>query len=98
MLPHSEENFGKPKKLATAVSKVFGLDLDLVNLCKEVYEEDDWMLSMEFGTAEEDAFRRDATVNALLFYLDTLKVVDYYEEGSGRFGSGKYEEQTWIYY
>jgi tRNA nucleotidyltransferase (CCA-adding enzyme) len=55
---------------------VFGLGLDLFNLRREVYEHDSRTPEMEFGTAEEDVFRRDATVNALLYNLDTLQVVD----------------------
>ncbi|GAW13613.1 hypothetical protein ANO14919_030000 [Xylariales sp. No.14919] len=31
---------------------------------------------MEFGTPEEDAFRRDATVNAMFFHLGKQEVVD----------------------
>ena len=30
-----------------------------------------------FGTAEEDAFRRDFTINALFYDISTLKVIDY---------------------
>ena len=30
-----------------------------------------------FGTAEEDAFRRDFTINALFYDIATLKVIDY---------------------
>jgi tRNA nucleotidyltransferase/poly(A) polymerase len=32
---------------------------------------------MEFGTAEEDALRRDATVNALFYNLQTDQVEDF---------------------
>ncbi|KAI1308259.1 hypothetical protein F5Y03DRAFT_383436 [Xylaria venustula] len=57
----TKKNLGKSKKLETAVGTIFGLDLDLVNLRKGVYEEDSRTQKMEFGTTEEDAFRRDAT-------------------------------------
>lgn len=36
---------------------------------------------MEFGTPEEDAFRRDATVNALFFHLRSQQVVDLTRRG-----------------
>ncbi|KAI0199202.1 hypothetical protein F4808DRAFT_461980 [Astrocystis sublimbata] len=36
---------------------------------------------MEFGTAEEDAFRRDATVNAMFFHLEKQEVVDFTGRG-----------------
>lgn len=36
---------------------------------------------MEFGTPEEDALRRDATVNALFYNLSTSKVEDFTRRG-----------------
>ncbi|KAG5920348.1 hypothetical protein E4U42_006222 [Claviceps africana] len=71
-----ERNNEKSKKLETAGGKLFGLDIDLVNLRKEVYDGQSRTPRMEFGTPEEDTFRRDATVNALLFDLDAQEVVD----------------------
>ncbi|TQW01089.1 tRNA nucleotidyltransferase [Cordyceps javanica] len=64
------------KQLETAGGKLFGLDVDLVNLRKEVYDGQTRNPDMEFGTAEEDAHRRDATVNALFFHLQRQQVVD----------------------
>lgn len=70
------------KKLDTAVGKAFGLDIDLVNLRKESYDDEDSRKpSMTFGTAAEDAFRRDATVNALFVNLETLEVQDFTGQG-----------------
>lgn len=76
-----ERNVNKAKKLETAGGKLFGLDIDLVNLRKEVYDGHSRTPEMEFGTPEEDAFRRDATVNSLLFHLEKQEVVDL--TGSG---------------
>ncbi|KAB8364856.1 hypothetical protein FH972_024717 [Carpinus fangiana] len=67
----------KSKQLETATTKVFGLDLDLVNLRKETYSEDSRNPVMEFGTPEEDALRRDATINAMFYNLQTKKVEDW---------------------
>lgn len=67
----------KSKHLETAMVKMFGLDLDFVNLRKETYTEDSRNPQMEFGTAEEDALRRDATVNALFYNLHTDQVEDF---------------------
>ncbi|KAM0279812.1 hypothetical protein ACHAQH_004363 [Verticillium albo-atrum] len=67
----------KSKNLETTTVKVFGLDLDFVNLRTETYAEDSRNPVVEFGTAEEDALRRDATVNALFFNLHTQKVEDF---------------------
>ncbi|KAF4433083.1 Poly A polymerase head domain [Fusarium acutatum] len=77
----TKKNLDKSKKLETAVGRIFGLDLDLVNLRKEVYEDDCRTPEMEFGTAEEDAFRRDATANALFFDLQNQKVADFTRRG-----------------
>ncbi|KAK2608397.1 CCA tRNA nucleotidyltransferase, mitochondrial [Conoideocrella luteorostrata] len=71
-----ERNVNKAKKLETAGGKLFGLDIDLVNLRKEVYDGQSRTPEMEFGTPEEDDFRRDATVNSLLFHLKKHEIVD----------------------
>ncbi|KAI3578111.1 hypothetical protein IWW34DRAFT_806693 [Fusarium oxysporum f. sp. albedinis] len=67
----------KSKHLETAMVKMFGLDLDFVNLRKETYTEDSRNPQMEFGTAEEDARRRDATVNSLFYNLHDDRVEDF---------------------
>ncbi|KAI1383614.1 uncharacterized protein F4822DRAFT_82775 [Hypoxylon trugodes] len=67
----------KSKHLETTTIKLFGYDVDFVNLRKETYSEDSRNPQMEFGTAEEDALRRDATVNALFYNLNTGKVEDF---------------------
>ena len=72
----------KSKHLETITTRMFGIDIDFVNLRKEVYADDSRNPQMEFGTAEDDALRRDATVNALFYNLDTEKVEDL--TGKGR--------------
>ncbi|RDA84087.1 hypothetical protein CP532_0477 [Ophiocordyceps camponoti-leonardi (nom. inval.)] len=84
----TKQNLRKSKNLETTIGKVFGLDVDLVNLRKEVYDDDSRTPIMEFGTAEEDAFRRDATVNSLFFNLDTQKVVDLTARGLDDMAAG----------
>lgn len=71
------KNPEKSKHLETTSAKLFGLDVDFVNLRKETYAEDSRNPQMEFGTAEEDALRRDATVNALFYNLQTDQVEDF---------------------
>lgn len=66
----------KSKHLETATTRLFGLDIDLVNLRKETYTEHSRNPEVEFGTAEEDALRRDATVNALFYNLNTSELED----------------------
>jgi tRNA nucleotidyltransferase/poly(A) polymerase len=76
-LHHIASNPDKSKHLETAMVKLFGMDLDFVNLRKETYADDSRNPQMEFGTAEEDALRRDATINALFYNLHTEQIEDF---------------------
>lgn len=67
----------KSKHLETITTKILGYDVDFVNLRKETYSEDSRNPQMEFGTAKEDAVRRDATVNALFYNIHTDEVEDF---------------------
>ncbi|KLU85960.1 poly(A) polymerase, partial [Magnaporthiopsis poae ATCC 64411] len=67
----------KSKHLETVATRLFGIDVDFVNLRKETYAQDSRNPQMEFGTAEEDALRRDATVNALFYNINTDEVEDF---------------------
>ncbi|MCJ1394229.1 CCA tRNA nucleotidyltransferase, mitochondrial [Xylographa bjoerkii] len=80
-LAQIEANPEKSKHLETVTTKVLGLDIDLVNLRKETYDEDSRNPTMEFGTPEEDALRRDSTVNALFYNLETSEVEDLTMKG-----------------
>lgn len=71
----------KSKHLETTTIRVFGFDVDLVNLRKETYTDTSRNPQVEFGTAEEDALRRDATVNALFYNLHTGEVEDFTGRG-----------------
>ncbi|KAM7186884.1 mitochondrial CCA tRNA nucleotidyltransferase [Rhypophila sp. PSN 637] len=71
------KNPEKSKHLETTTVRLFGLDVDFVNLRKETYTQESRNPTMEFGTAEEDALRRDATVNALFYNLNTGEVEDF---------------------
>lgn len=76
-----EANPEKSKHLETVTTKIFGLDIDLVNLRKETYTDDSRNPQMEFGTAHEDALRRDATINALFYNLNKSLLEDFTERG-----------------
>ena len=67
----------KSKHLETATLKVFGLDVDLVNLRKEIYKENSRIPDTEFGSPKVDAQRRDATINALFYNLTTKTIEDF---------------------
>jgi tRNA nucleotidyltransferase/poly(A) polymerase len=76
-----EANPEKSKNLETATIKLMGIDLDLVNLRKETYNEVSRNPQIEFGTPEEDAMRRDATVNAMFYNLNTSEIEDFTGRG-----------------
>ncbi|KAL8765399.1 MAG: hypothetical protein Q9209_007505 [Squamulea sp. 1 TL-2023] len=76
-----EANPEKSKHLETITTKIMGLEIDLVNLRKETYTQDSRNPQMEFGTPEDDALRRDATVNAMFYNLDSAEVEDFTGRG-----------------
>lgn len=81
-------NPDKSKHLETVTTKILGLEIDLVNLRKETYLEDSRTPTMEFGTPQEDALRRDATVNALFYNLSSKEVEDFTGRGLEDMGLG----------
>lgn len=76
-----EKNPDKSKHLETATTKLYGLDVDFVNLRSEEYTDDSRIPKMKFGTPSQDAFRRDATLNALFYNLQDQKVEDFTSKG-----------------
>jgi tRNA nucleotidyltransferase (CCA-adding enzyme) len=76
-----EANPEKSKHLETVTTRILGLDIDLVNLRKETYSNESRNPQMEFGTPEEDAMRRDATVNALFYNINTEQIEDFTNQG-----------------
>ena len=71
----------KSKHLETVTTRMLGLDIDLVNLRKETYTDDSRNPQMKFGSPEEDALRRDATINALFYNLHTSSIEDFTARG-----------------
>ena len=76
----SKENPEKSKHLATAFVHIGEFEVDFVNLRTEDYT-DSRIPQMKFGTAREDAFRRDFTINALFYNILTNKVEDLTGKG-----------------
>lgn len=76
-----KKNPEKSKHLETCTTKLFGLDIDFVNLRSEQYSSDSRVPIIECGTAEEDALRRDATLNALFYNLNKDKIEDFTGRG-----------------
>ena len=72
-----KSNSDKSKHLETAVIRVHGMFIDLVNLRAEEYAEDSRVPTTVFGTPEQDAYRRDLTINAMFYNINERKVEDY---------------------
>lgn len=66
----------KSKHLETCTTKLYDLDIDFVNLRNEKYSEDSRVPIIQCGTAEEDALRRDATLNALFYNINSGQIED----------------------
>jgi len=72
-----KDNPNQSKHLATAMIKVLGSAIDFVNLRKETYADPSSRIpTTEPGTPEEDASRRDLTINALFYNINEGKVED----------------------
>lgn len=76
-----KKNPEKSKHLETCTTKIYGLDIDFVNLRNEQYTEDSRVPIIECGTAEEDALRRDATLNALFYNVNRNEIEDFTGRG-----------------
>ncbi|KAI3652156.1 hypothetical protein MP228_003459 [Amoeboaphelidium protococcarum] len=74
-------NPDKSKHLETTVVKLFGQDVDLVNLRKETYASHSRVPHIEFGTPLEDAERRDLAINSLFYNIATEEVEDFLGTG-----------------
>ncbi|KAF8746220.1 hypothetical protein AX14_000021 [Amanita brunnescens Koide BX004] len=83
------QNPDQSKHLETATLKLFGLNIDLVNLRDEEYSCDSRIpTQVSFGTPLQDALRRDITINALFYNIHTRSVEDFTEKGLTDLGSG----------
>ncbi|KAI5962068.1 CCA1 [Candida pseudojiufengensis] len=71
----------KSKHLETCTTKLYGIDLDFINLRSEEYTDDSRVPSIEFGTPLQDALRRDATLNALFYNLNEQEIEDFTGKG-----------------
>lgn len=76
------KNPEKSKHLETATMKVGSFWIDFVNLRAEEYTQDSRIPDlMRIGTADEDAFRRDLTINSLFYNINTGQVEDWTGRG-----------------
>ena len=74
-------NPDQSKHIETAVVRVLGFSIDFVNLRSETYSEESRIPTIQYGSPAEDAERRDFTVNALFYNLDTRQVEDFTNKG-----------------
>lgn len=77
-------NPDRSKHLETATMRIDAIDLDFVNLrTEEVYDNENNRIpsSVVFGTPEQDAYRRDFTVNSLFYNVHTCSVEDWTMKG-----------------
>jgi tRNA nucleotidyltransferase (CCA-adding enzyme) len=74
-------NPAQSKHLETACVTIFGNDVDFSNLRHETYADDSRIPDTVVGTPLEDSFRRDCTMNALYFNLNTERVEDWTRRG-----------------
>nr|XP_029145461.1 putative CCA tRNA nucleotidyltransferase 2 isoform X2 [Arachis hypogaea] len=98
-----KSNPDRSKHLETATMRWFDMQIDFVNLRSEEYIENSRipskldsreclvLLSMKqsFGTPEEDACRRDLTINSLFYNIHTDSVEDYTKRGISDLKSGR---------
>ena len=61
--------------------RIFNMDIDFVNLRAETYAEDSRIPAIHFGTALEDARRRDFTINSMFYVLRDGRIEDLTEFG-----------------
>ncbi|KAL0581370.1 CCA tRNA nucleotidyltransferase, mitochondrial [Marasmius crinis-equi] len=76
------QNPDQSKHLETATFSVLGRSIDLVNLRSEEYASGSRIpTGVTFGTPEQDALRRDITINALFYNCHTRLVEDCTKKG-----------------
>lgn len=76
-----KSNSEKSKHLETATLKIHGMMIDLVNLRSEKYTEESRVPTIDIGTPEEDAYRRDLTINSLFYNINKDLVEDFTNRG-----------------
>ena len=71
------ETYGTAKFNILTDDKIKDIDLECVQTRKEQYHKESRNPNTCYGTIEEDAARRDLTINALYYNITTGKVLDY---------------------
>lgn len=71
----------KSKHLETATAQLGKFSVDFVNLRTETYADASRIPTIEIGTPEQDALRRDLTINSLYYNINTGKIEDFTKMG-----------------
>lgn len=71
-----KSNPDQSKHLETVTFRILGVDIDANNLRSEVYTGDSRIPEVQRATAQEDAMRRDFTINALFYDIKSHRVED----------------------
>jgi tRNA nucleotidyltransferase (CCA-adding enzyme) len=74
-------NPAQSKHLETATMKIHRIEVDFSNLRHETYADDSRIPTTVIGTPIEDSYRRDFTMNALYYNLQTQQVEDWTRRG-----------------
>ncbi|KAL1406876.1 CCA tRNA nucleotidyltransferase, mitochondrial [Vanrija albida] len=74
-------NPDQSKHLETGTTTIMGLDCDFVGLRSETYTDSRIPDEVTLGTPEEDALRRDLTINSLFFNVHSRQVEDWTRHG-----------------
>jgi tRNA nucleotidyltransferase/poly(A) polymerase len=75
------QNCEKSKHLETATMRILDTFVDFVNLRSEKYTENSRVPIIDIGTPEEDARRRDITINSMFYNINTNTVEDFLNQG-----------------
>lgn len=76
-----KKNAEQSKHLETATIQIYGLWIDFVNLRGEEYTNNSRIPTQIIGTPEQDAFRRDFTINSLFYNINEKKIEDFTKNG-----------------
>jgi tRNA nucleotidyltransferase (CCA-adding enzyme) len=76
-----EKNSEKSKHLETATMIISGTSVDFVNLRSEKYTETSRVPIVDIGTPQEDAMRRDITINSMFYNINEDRVEDFLGKG-----------------
>ncbi|XP_026458140.1 CCA tRNA nucleotidyltransferase, mitochondrial-like [Papaver somniferum] len=84
-----DSNPDQSKHLETATMRMLGESIDFVNLRCEKYSEGSRIPTVEFGSAAQDADRRDLTINSLFYNINKKSVEDFTGRGLADLKAGK---------